>query len=133
MPSARALIACATEPSSRLRPPGFDRYRGDLCAAAWRASGDAVSAGFTPGPWDFARGVNEYGREGGPILGTVTLGGTWHIAVLPSDLGPESEANARLIAAAPELEAEPGELVDQDIEYSGECIVIRCGSHNAAI
>ncbi len=62
-----------------------------------------MSAAFTPGPWEFARGVNEYGCKGGPILGSITKGGTWHIAVLPSDLGSESEANARLIAAAPEL------------------------------
>lgn len=62
-----------------------------------------MSAGFTPGPWGFARGVNEYGREGGPILGSITKGGTWHLAVLPSDLGPEGEANAHLIAAAPDL------------------------------
>jgi hypothetical protein len=72
-----------------------------------------VSAGFTPGPWDFARGVNEYGREGGPILGTVTVGGTWHIAVLPSDLGAESEANARLIAAAPKMYAALAEFEEQ--------------------
>lgn len=56
------------------------------------------------GPWELAPDVNRYGvqDDGAPILGTVMAGGTWHIAVLPSDLA-ESEANARLITAAPDL------------------------------
>lgn len=61
----------------------------------------------TAGPWEFTPGLNYYGVSGddAPILGTVeapdaTASARWHIAVVVADL-EESEANARLIAAAP--------------------------------
>ena len=68
-----------------------------------------MSAGFTPGPWRLDRRMNEYGAKDAPILGTIMAedaeapsGLGWHVAVVMSDLS-EGEANARLIAAAPEL------------------------------
>jgi hypothetical protein len=92
--------------------------------------GVPLSAGFTSGPW-FAK--DAYRGQGFWIMREERGQGWVRDKRLDTPVGEFDEADARPIAAAPELEAELGELVDQNIEYSGECIVIRCGSHNAAI
>ena len=52
----------------------------------------------TPGPWDYA-GPSDIGRDSYSIYGSGPLAHT----AGPSDYGDAAEANARLIAASPEL------------------------------
>ena len=53
---------------------------------------------YTPGPWNYA-GPSDIGRDTYSIYGNGPLAYT----AGPSDYGDAAEANARLIAAAPEL------------------------------
>ena len=53
---------------------------------------------YTPGPWNYA-GPSDIGRDTYSIYGNGPLAHT----AGPSDYGDAAEANARLIAAAPEL------------------------------
>lgn len=62
------------------------------------------NATHTPGPWTFEKGATNCHKANG-VLGEIE-GGDFYLAAIWSDvedLEPHAEANARLIAAAPEL------------------------------
>jgi len=86
-------------------------------------------ADFTPGPWEYLREItfmNDY-----PLtvahrvkIGNETLTFDCHDAVLKDDF-TESEANARLIAASPEMYEElkaTCEVCDSEYKFSDDCI-----------
>lgn len=88
----------------------------------------------TPGPWSISRskmpidGTFDYAisAEGAPVLAEAfgrTSDGGW----------PNSEANARLIAAAPDMLDKGKALADRDCTFDGSNIVIPCGSHSEAL
>lgn len=97
----------------RSRPPGHAnlRYRGALRFDRYRI-GCAVNAAFTPGPW-FAHGPLGKGSQSGVTAIAPydqSKGARRRIALLGSprpyrnpEIDAEDQANARLIAAAPEL------------------------------
>lgn len=62
-------------------------------------------SGHTPGPWRFALGKDNSGDDEDATLGSIVTTselGDFHIARVWSD-GPAPNADARLIAAAPEM------------------------------
>lgn len=66
----------------------------------------STSSAFTAGPWHICRSEVEEvygGSEHFAIQTDLTKGAGQIIADIEGDLDPEAEANARLIAAAPEL------------------------------
>jgi len=65
---------------------------------------------YTPGPWNYA-GPSDIGRDTYSIYGNGPLAYT----AGPSDYGDAAEANARLIAAAPDLLA----ALKQIMEWEG--------------
>jgi hypothetical protein len=91
-----------------------------------------MSAAFTPGPWH----IVPHG-DGDSLVICDDEEAMWRICFMatPGSAGSFEKitANARLIAAAPELYEALCSLVDQDLEFNGESIVIRCGSHGQAI
>jgi hypothetical protein len=74
-------------------------------------------ADFTPGPWE----VGEP-NQGGSVLAVGVFSDRWHIADVWRDvpeLVEEAEANARLIAAAPDLLAALKRSLDWLASYQG--------------
>ena len=86
-----------------------------------------MSEAFAPGPW--RRGGRDgrviYRADGWAVGDCIVGHGHSDIA--------QMEANADLIAAAPDEHAALAGLVDDDLEYNGNCIVIRCASHTDAL
>jgi hypothetical protein len=78
-------------------PPGHS----DEPASGLAAVAGSVPNAFTPGPWAF--GVHR-SDDGGEDYGYFVEGATGHeILYFDADDKPRTEANARLIAAAPDL------------------------------
>jgi hypothetical protein len=96
----------------------------------------------TPGPWEFTpmlsgsenhKGFNLWGRNGG--LRGIWLGELSPVGTEDGDASEEGIANARLIAAAPDLLAacemakgwmeESGELTSKDHYYDFICAAIK--------
>ena len=65
-------------------------------------TGPAGRAAHTPGPWTIRHGTNVFAvrRDVGHESSVANTGGFFNNK---TDVGPENEANARLVAAAPDL------------------------------
>ena len=55
----------------------------------------------TPGPWEMMPPLGEGNYS--VMSSKVNAGGNWYVAEIPNGSHAEAQANARLIAAAPEL------------------------------
>ena len=85
----------------------------------------------TPGPWSWNAGYDKLtGAGGNMVLNSADYEGMWVCGV---PFLEEGEANAFLIAAAPELLAALESLVNAPVRYSSNRIEIDCDSHGNAM
>ena len=70
-----------------------------------------TNTNYTPGPWE---AMTPLGPGDYAVLSkSVNAGGNFHIATLPNGSHKEAKANARLIAAAPEMAEALADLVER--------------------
>lgn len=78
------------------------------------------NATHTPGPWKFKKGAKNDDKTRG-TLGEIESGGGFYLAAIWADveeLEPYAEANARLMAAAPDLLAALKMLSDSGVNLA---------------
>ncbi len=85
-----------------------------------------MSVYYTPGPW-----MDWDGDEENAVSTGQKPDGSFPIVAIVR--GGSKKANARLIAAAPDMLEKGMQLVDRDCYYENGNIVIPCGLHGDAI
>lgn len=81
--------------------------------------GEAATGGWTAGPWHVEQALDEVDQRvrkviAVPVPGSACGKHVAHIATWGGDTNPEANANARLIAAAPEMAAILSRLAEMD-------------------